>query len=157
MKFILSTLTEKNARNICSWNYDGIYSVYNMPSWEKAVLLNLKITQQIYREKEFYSIVKDEGELIGYFRIFNATDMGEMLGIGLIPSLCGKGLGLPILETIKKFACSNLNCKKLTLEVRTFNKRAIRCYEKAGFHVTKSYSKEGPKDSNEFYLMEINL
>ena len=45
--------------------------------------------------------------------------------------------------------------KKIILEVRSFNERAIRCYEKAGFKVADTYNKETPMGYGEFIKMEF--
>jgi len=46
----------------------------------------------------------------------------------------GKGLGSETVDTITKFIFENYeNSEKVYLKVYTNNKRAIKCYEKAGF------------------------
>ena len=43
----------------------------------------------------------------------------------------------------------------IALEVRTFNKRAIKCYESIGFEIRKRYRRDTPTIKNaEFYYME---
>lgn len=49
------------------------------------------------------------------------------------------------------------NNKKISLEVRFFNKRAIKCYEKAGFHVKDTYKKNTPLGCGIFLKMELNI
>ena len=34
MDLRLKILTEDHARQICSWKYEGIYSIYNYPDWD---------------------------------------------------------------------------------------------------------------------------
>ena len=45
----------------------------------------------------------------------------------------GKGYGADAIKTLLKYAFHELNLHKVYLRVYDFNKRAIRCYEKAGF------------------------
>ena len=53
--------------------------------------------------------------------------------------------------------CSNRFPDCLTvLEVRIFNRRAIRCYENVGFEIKKKYCKDTLIGNAEFYLMQYN-
>lgn len=60
-------LTEKDKREICSWKYDGEYSIYNLPSFEemKKLQSGFVINGEAYKkitpmgESEFYKMVKD--------------------------------------------------------------------------------------------------
>ncbi|MCB2291617.1 hypothetical protein LGK97_18040 [Clostridium sp. CS001] len=54
-------------------------------------------------------------------------------------------------------------CKKafpdypMTLEVRTFNTRAIKCYISLGFKIKDKYVKDTFNGKDEFYYMEYEL
>ena len=59
---------------------------------------------------------------------------------------------------ITKQYCNKLYPNKtITLEVRSFNKRAIKCYKKAGFVVKEVYRKDTPIGYGEFIMMEFSL
>jgi diamine N-acetyltransferase len=47
----------------------------------------------------------------------------------------GKGFGTDATRTMLKFAFGELNLHRVELEVYSFNPRAMRCYEKAGFRL----------------------
>lgn len=47
--------------------------------------------------------------------------------------------------------------KKITLDVRAFNERAIKFYKKAGFKVKEIYKKDTPIGYGEFIRMELNF
>lgn len=120
--------TESEKYMICRWKYDGEYSVYNCPPYE----------QQLQRRKGFanpenniYSYY-DGAMLVGFTNLVEENDE-VFFGIGVNPRLCGMGYG----QRIAKMACELSHelypRKPIYLEVRTWNLRAIKCYEKAGF------------------------
>ena len=52
------------------------------------------------------------------------------IGLGMKPPLCGKGLGFSFLNAGIDFAQNKFQPNKYRLTVASFNKRAIRLYEK---------------------------
>lgn len=55
-------------------------------------------------------------------------------GIGAAPEHCGKGYGQQMTRRVQHLP-EPVSGKALYLEVRTWNRRAVRCYEKAGFRI----------------------
>lgn len=153
MKLRLKDLTETDAKEICSWKYDGQYSIYNYPEWDKISIDKWAITLEEKRSNEFNAVVDDYSNLCGYIRIVN-KDEYVLIGIGLKPSLCGQGLGSAVMKTLKQQCSMMYPDKKIVLEVRSFNERAIRCYKKAGFKVVGTYKKDTPIGHGEFIRME---
>lgn len=151
--YVLNILSEDDAREMCRWRYENEYSIYNFSDW-KIVLKNgwdLAIKEK--REKEFISITLDN-ELIAYGRISKKEDKA-FIGIGIKPEFCGKGHGKRIMELLIQESLKRYVKHTIVLEVRSFNKRAINCYIKAGFKVQDKYIKKtfnGEED--EFYYME---
>lgn len=151
--YVLNILSEDDAREMCRQRYENEYSIYNFSDW-KIVLKNgwdLAIKEK--REKEFISITLDN-ELIAYGRISKKEDKA-FIGIGIKPEFCGKGHGKRIMELLIQESLKRYVKHTIVLEVRSFNKRAINCYIKAGFKVQDKYIKKtfnGEED--EFYYME---
>ena len=56
-------------------------------------------------------------------------------GIGVNPACCGRGYGQQMTRTACEISQSLFPGKPLYLEVRTWNARAVRCYERAGFRI----------------------
>ena len=84
-------------------------------------------------QNHFYSFY-DEKKLIGFINLYEEkTEV--FFGIGVKPEECGKGYGSQMTETACKISRKLFPGKPLYLEVRTWNQRAVRCYEKAGFHI----------------------
>jgi len=48
-------------------------------------------------------------------------------------SFWGKGYGTEAIELLTDFIFNEMNINKVKLNVYSFNKRAVRCYEKCGF------------------------
>lgn len=56
-----------------------------------------------------------------------------VVGIFVGKKYCGKGLGTDAMKTLIKFIFNQMNINKIKLCVYSFNKRAIKSYEKCGF------------------------
>ncbi|MCH8207165.1 MAG: GNAT family N-acetyltransferase [Chloroflexi bacterium] len=90
-----------------------------------------------------YAVLGDESDLIGFFG-FKAKDRALEVGLGLRPDLTGHGLGFGFLSAGLEFARERYGVETFCLYVATFNQRAIRVYERAGFiHGTTS-----PRETN---------
>lgn len=83
-----------------------------------------------------FLIIGPEGDVLGE-SVVNEIDWEARCGnfrIALFRSdRCGKGLGSWAVRTTRDFAFETLGLHRLELDVFSFNPRAIRAYEKAGF------------------------
>ncbi|MGL6185032.1 MAG: GNAT family N-acetyltransferase [Clostridium chrysemydis] len=129
-------LKEDMAKEACTWKYRGKYKVYNM-SYREALMKKYSIGIKESREKEFIGY-KLKDNLIGYGRIREYNNECY-IGIGIKPSLCGKGYGKIIMDDLITKAKERYKDKEIVVEVRDFNKRAIKCYEKLGFRIIDVY------------------
>lgn len=116
---ISKPLTEAGKEDIRSWAYEGRYAVYNLPQ------------DYTFSSGLFYELHLD-AERIGYVHFREEVET-IMLGMGLRPDLCGKGLGTEVLKAVFRISESVYPEKPLSLAVRSWNQRAVRCYQKAGF------------------------
>ena len=125
-------LTDAEKCEICAWTYPGDYAVYNLPSYEvmkeKQIGFFNPVREQNYRA--FY----DGDCLVGFVNI-KEEETQVFIGIGVKPALCSKGYGHRILHETYRISKALYSEKPLYLEVRTWNERAIRCYQKAGFEI----------------------
>lgn len=155
MKFILNNLSEEDAKEICSWKYGGEYTVYNYPDWSVAAAQKWGITDENKRRNEFKTVIDENGELAGYFRMIDSGTY-VLAGVGLEPSVCGHGHGNELMKLLKEECLKRYKGRKIVLEVRSFNKRALKCYEKAGFKAVDSYEKNTLTGPSKFIRMEYN-
>ena len=122
--------TEEEKILITEWKYEGEYSVYNAEPYEEQKKKGFGFANP---QNHFYSFY-DEKKLIGFINLYEEkTEV--FFGIGVKPEECGKGYGSQMTETACKISRRLFPGKPLYLEVRTWNQRAVRCYEKAGFHI----------------------
>lgn len=151
-KFSVREFSESNAVELCQWFYEKPYDIYNCPDWESVKNQNWGMSNADIRDKEFSAVYR-ENEFIGFFRLVNQSDF-VMIGLGLRPDYCGRGYGEYLLRLVKKHASRQYKNLSLRLEVRTFNIRAIKCYQKLGFAEIAQYVKQTPSGSGNFVLME---
>lgn len=144
-------MTDEDAIAICDWEYPGEYDIYNIGGFKKAKDNSWGISKEEIRVKQFRSVLNDNGELIGYFR-FKTLSEKVILGLGLAPEICGKGIGKSFMKFILN--TEELKDKLIELEVREFNKRAINCYLSAGFNIIAKEEKETLNGKDIFVIME---
>lgn len=154
MKMSIDELTEEHANQLCGWRYEGEYSVYNFAAWETAIEQNWSITDPEARESDFRSVINEKGELIGFFRM-SKDEHGKIdIGLGLKPKYCGHGLGKDFVILITQYALKLYPNCCLYMQVRTFNARAVKCYEACGYKIVLKHRKEYPWGGDEYFLME---
>ncbi len=85
-------------------------------------------------KNNFYSFF-DHDTLVGFINLYEEpTEV--FFGIGVRPDACGRGYGQQMTKAACDLSGRLFPGKPLYLEVRTWNARAVRCYEKAGFRIT---------------------
>lgn len=99
-----------------------------------------------------FIIISPEGKIIGE-SVINEIDYdlrSANFRIGLFHSEeCGKGIGSWAIGVTRDFAFEELKLHRLELDVFSFNPRAIKAYEKAGFK-HEGVLKDGIKDGDEY-------
>lgn len=138
MEFVIRPIEKEDALIISKWQYPEPYSIYSFDGSERCINELL--------DGSYYSVFNDSGELIGYFCFgvsaqvpvgnnFGAYSQPDFvdIGLGMNPAFCGQGKGLEFFYKGLDFARERFSNNKFRLTVATFNKRAIRVYENAGF------------------------
>lgn len=129
-------LTQANADQIArKWHYKDRYSFYDM---ENDLEDFEEIITPALRDDKYYQVLNDKDELIGYFCLERLSEKKVEVGLGLRPDLTGQGLGFDFVKGIEAFIQDNFNYKVIVLSVASFNKRAIKVYQRAGFRVDGS-------------------
>jgi len=152
-KINIVPMTKEYARLISYWKYRNEYSFYD----------HNESNVDGYMDGTHYACTSNDDTLIGYFCYgkdaqiptveLNVYDDGYLdVGLGLKPELCGKGNGLSFCKAGLDYAKEQFGTTHFRLSVAAFNLRAVKVYEKAGFHVerevTNSYF------ANQFYIMK---
>lgn len=137
MKFTSEPMNEEIAAEILNWRYPYPYDFYNNTVSDESMS---EIMDGTYR-----AIRNEKGDLFGFYctgnsaqvpagRIVGAYPEGYIdFGLGMKPAETGHGLGSEFFSYIKQEILKQQPEKLLRLTVATFNKRAIRLYEKFGF------------------------
>ncbi|REK67509.1 MAG: GNAT family N-acetyltransferase [Cohnella sp.] len=138
--FRIGPMTEADAEEICSWRYPAPYDRYRWPAWEEMRSQGKEFGDPDIRQSQYASVRDKEQALVGYAQFFPMTGVVR-LGLGLRPDCCGIGWGAELMRALVAEASARYPGAEIDLEVESWNKRAIRAYEKAGFVITDSYTR----------------
>ena len=144
-------ITDDEKRAICAWKYPGEYAVYDLPPYEVMAQRKISFLNPA-REKNFRTFYAGD-TLVGFV---NIKEEGKevFIAIGVHPDHCDQGYGQQMLAETCRIADALYPGKPLCLEVRTWNARAIRCYQKAGFVIEgEAYELMTLSGSSMFYRM----
>lgn len=166
MKFTFSLMTEAEAQDVSMWRYEAPYDVYNTSNDSEE---EPDITELLDRDSPYYAVRDEQGELVGYFCYGTAgqpwgvseptlyvDDRVLVIGLALRPNLTGKGIGLSFVNAGLAFAREQFSPTMFRLYVMTFNQRAIRVYERAGFHNVGKITVHNMHGPVEFIEMETD-
>ncbi|WP_353111705.1 GNAT family protein [Microbacterium sp.] len=80
-------------------------------------------------------VIDVDGKAVGTVGLFEIDEVARHaeLGIALVPSARGQGIGTAAVEQILDYAFVRGNLRRVHLEVIASNTGALRAYEKAGF------------------------
>ncbi len=141
--------TEEEKAAISEWKYPGDYAIYNNPPYAEQIRTGRGFANPRNR---FYSFT-DGAELVGYINLAEG-ETEVSFGIGVNPPLCGRGDGQEISRTARELSRRLYPGKPVSLVVRTWNIRAVRCYEKAGFRIVgEPFRQTTPIGEGEFFRM----
>jgi ribosomal-protein-alanine N-acetyltransferase len=164
VKFTCTPVNEEDARAICAWRYAGQYAIYNTGS--DAGNNEDAVAEMLDRRSPHYAVRNEQGELVGFYAFGTSATVAEVeepalyaenntifIGLGMRPDLTGKGLGLDFINTELDFARQQFAPDYFRLYVLSFNKRAMRAYEKAGFERVRTFTQHNIHGDNEFVEM----
>lgn len=137
MQYTIRNMTETYAIEVLCWKYERPYNFYNQVLTSHAIM---ELTGNKY-----YVVFDRYDVLIGFFCVGASAKVPAGyphgayqeacvdVGLGMKPAFTGKGLGFSFFSAILDFVAENYEGIDIRLTVATFNKRAIRLYEKSGF------------------------
>ena len=151
MSFHFERLRWRDVRSVSRWRYDGNYAMYNQ---ETLPMLTLALLQGLLRALglEAFVVLNDANERIGIFTFIERATAIE-IGLAMRPDLTGRGLGLAFVEAGLDFARARYAPVRFTLDVATFNERARRVYERAGFRPIETFTRRFKGRPCEFLAM----
>jgi [ribosomal protein S18]-alanine N-acetyltransferase len=122
-------MSDEEATRISGWHYEPPYDFYDATS-DPDDLRELLDPKR--RKDAYFSVFDEGGVLVGFFQ-FEREGTTVDIGLGMRPDLTGRRLGVRYLLAGLEFARERFSPERFTLSVATFNERAIRVYERAGF------------------------
>jgi [ribosomal protein S18]-alanine N-acetyltransferase len=145
MQLAVKRMKEEYAKQILTWKYEAPYDLYN--NEESSESLNELL------ENPYYVVLNTDETLIGFFCIGSAaqvpfgntvgayTEDISDIGIGMNPTLTGKGFGAEFFSFILSYILEIYKVNSLRLSVAAFNQRAIHLYTKLGFVKEMEFSR----------------
>ena len=155
MKLQFASMDRASADAVVAWRYEAPYSVYDGQPENVGALMNPAY--------HYYTITNEAIELIGFccfggdarvpggaYADADALDVGA----GMRPDLTGRGFGANFVGAILDFGLDTFSPSALRITVATFNERAIRVYEQAGFERVETF-RGGSGDSEREYAVMV--
>jgi ribosomal-protein-alanine N-acetyltransferase len=146
----IEPLTNQAATEIAGWHYEPPYDFYDFAAEPDDLAELLDPTR---RGDRYYGAFDESGALVGFFYFAFHDDEVEV-GLGLRPDLTGRGLGAEYLDAGLEFAQRRFELTHFRLYVATFNERAIRVYERAGFRRVRTATRHLALGDFEFLELE---
>jgi [ribosomal protein S18]-alanine N-acetyltransferase len=154
MSYTFQIMTQEQAEHIAdTWKYDGEYAFYDLTAGEEDLAGFLDENQ---RGNSTYAVLQD-GEMVGFYTFQVLKDGTVDIGLGMKPSITGKGKGQKFTEAGLEFARTNYSVSMFSLSVATFNERAIKVYKKVGFHAFETFTQQTNGSSYEFMKMKYYI
>ena len=157
MNYNFVKMNKNYAKEIHTWEYDDEYSRYSYTNSECLMDPNSWGTM--------FAVLDDDNNLVAEVTFYSNDNSNEtenlfeeadiFYGQGMRPDLTGKGYGSSLVKESIKFAIDKFDYKReyIYLDVLSFNKRAYKAYEKAGFEFFKEHSEEYDGEKYEFIRM----
>jgi [ribosomal protein S18]-alanine N-acetyltransferase len=142
-------MAQADAEAVARWHYPEPFSFYDWAADEGdlAELLDADL-----RGEAYFAAEDEAGALVGFFS-FRQEERTLVVGLGLRPDLTGQGLGGSFLSAGLDYGRERFAPDQFSLAVATFNERAIKVYERAGFTRVRVYMHETNGGEWEFLEM----
>ncbi|SFB59905.1 Acetyltransferase (GNAT) domain-containing protein [Cohnella sp. OV330] len=151
-QFHIWPMSESDAAAVCEWRYPAPYEQFRWPSWRAMTRDGKEFGDPEIRRRQYVSVCDENSALVGYAQFFPLEGVVR-LGMGMRPDRCGQGGGAAFARAIALEAGSRYPGTQIDLEVETWNTRAVRAYEKAGFKVADQYSRQAAHGEVDVYCM----
>ncbi|MHB1955949.1 GNAT family N-acetyltransferase [Alicyclobacillus sp. ALC3] len=149
MNFVSQPVTTTDATTISGWAYEPPYDFYNMGAGDESTS---ELLSGSYR-----TVKSTNGDVIGFYCVGESAQVPAGheagaypaqpdvvdFGIGMQPELTGQGLGTEFLSDVLNEIVHDHPSADIRLTVATFNKRAIRLYQRFGFQPGTEFEHNG--------------
>lgn len=142
-------MAQADAEAVAGWRYPEPFSFYDWTADEDDLA---ELLDPDLRGEAYFAVEDDEGQLVGYFS-FKPEGRTLVVGLGLRPDLTGRRLGGGFFAAGLDYGRERFAPERFSLAVATFNERAIKVYERAGFERARVYMHETNGGEWEFVEM----
>ena len=107
------------------------------------------LRESLAKPEYLFLVAEEEGQVVGYGGLLQVMDEGDITNIAVAEARRGRGIGLELTKGLLE-AGRKRGIAMFTLEVRAGNERAVRLYEKLGFHsegVRKGFYEKPKEDA----------
>lgn len=135
MTFRFRTMRWRDIGVVAGWRYPGPYAYYDFDMPSLATILLVQSLFGAITDPTYFTVVDERERIVGVFSyIWHARGTLEV-GLALRPDLTGqgRGVGLEFVLAGLEHARQRFRPQRFYLTVATFNTRARRVYERAGF------------------------
>lgn len=149
--WILQPLSGKAAAEMANWAYEAPYDAYSFKGDQDDYLLD----ESTWGTEQF--CLMDGETVIGQVACqFEGSDL--WVGWSMNPAIVGKGYGsIFVRKCVEEIRRAKKHSGRLLLRVATWNQRAIKAYQKAGFSYLKTIQDEIAYSgkTEDFWVMSI--
>lgn len=98
------------------------------------------------------AVIRDSNAVVGHaeLNILADHELGQIRRLAVAPAMRERGVATRLLQWLVTFAFDDLGLHRLELCVFSFNERALRCYERAGFR-REGLARDARKASNGYW------
>ncbi|MFW5648818.1 MAG: GNAT family N-acetyltransferase [Candidatus Alkaliphilus sp. MAG34] len=117
---------------------DPLFYCYNFPRMSEERKDNWYRNKTLRLSRKCFVVFNNQDQLVGYIALRNIKILKKTSELGIVfdPNNINHGYGTDGLRAFLNYYFETLKMKVLYLKVSVFNKRAQRCYEKAGFKLS---------------------
>jgi ribosomal-protein-alanine N-acetyltransferase len=140
-------------------------SLMGLNDLEEAYKIELEVNPSPWKYETFLSsfevghkglICKNYNQMIGFIIFSPISPEAHILSISVRNEMQSKGIGTLLLKSMLD-QCKVMNYKKIFLEVRVSNEKAINFYEKFGFSKDAIRNNYYTDDSEDALLMSLSI
>ncbi len=148
-------LTQRNAEEIADHlHYNDDYPFYDMENDREDYE---EIISPKQRRDRYFQILNAAGNLVAFFCIESEDAVRAEVGLEMVPALMGKGLGSELMRVIEEYVKRHTDFKTIILSVASFNQRALKVYQRAGFERVGVENEESNGGVFEFIKLSKNV
>ncbi|MBM7654551.1 GNAT family N-acetyltransferase [Neobacillus cucumis] len=146
MNWVTRHMKMSDMPSLLSWyNNEELHYTANAKSFKPYTLDELVTywEEKLNRPNADYYLILVDGKAAGRVSLKKKNEYVEYAILIGDESLYSKGLGTEITKYFVDKVFAKHRAPSMVLEVRKDNGRAIRCYEKSGFTITKEFRENG--------------